>query len=112
MGDEWRVGEATYGRLAALADGEAKSSEDTRPARIIVFEDRPLSAQRVLDTLSAHTVIHAQLSVEAQTAAATGADLLGLALAEREDTLRLRAERRATTASRSGPVLRSLQPEQ
>src|SRR5437660_704379 len=56
MTDEWRLREETYGRLADLADGEAKASEDTRPARIIVFEDRPLSAQRVLDTLSAHTV--------------------------------------------------------
>src|SRR5258708_15356865 len=111
MGDEWRVGEATYGRLAALADGEAKSSEDTRPARIIVFEDRPLSAQRVLDTLSAHTVIHAQLSVEAQTAAATGADLLVLALSEREDTLRLVAELRATEATRSAPILLIGQPD-
>src|SRR5215469_457193 len=47
MTDEWRLREETYGRLATLADGEAKTAEDTRPARIIVFEDRPLSAQRI-----------------------------------------------------------------
>src|ERR1051325_3071548 len=34
MTDEWRLREETYGRLADLADGEAKASEDTRPARI------------------------------------------------------------------------------
>src|SRR5215471_14704234 len=89
MTDEWRLREETYGRLAALADGEAKTSEDTRPARIIVFEDRPLSAQRILDTLTAHTVTHAVRSDEVQIAAATGADLLVLALSEQEDTLRL-----------------------
>ena len=105
MTDEWRLREETYGRLAALADGEAKTSEDTRPARIIVFEDRPLSAQRILDTLSPHTVVHATCSAEAQTAAATGADLLVLALSDKEDTLRLVAELRATEATRSVPIL-------
>src|SRR4029077_16121235 len=93
------------GRLAALADGEAKASEDTRAARIIVFEDRPLSAQRILETLSAHSVVHAARSAEAQTAAATGADLLVLALSEQEDTLRLVAELRANEATRSVPIL-------
>jgi two-component system, cell cycle response regulator len=105
MTDEWRLREETYGRLAALADGDAKTAEDTRPARIIVFEDRPLSAQRILDTLSSHTVVHATKSVEAQAAAATGADLLVLALSEQEDTLRLVAELRATEATRSVPIL-------
>jgi len=105
MTDEWRLREETYGRLAALADGEAKTSEDTRPARIIVFEDRPLSAQRILDTLSAHSVVHASRSADAQTTAATGADLLVLALSEQEDTLRLVAELRATEATRSVPIL-------
>jgi len=105
MTDEWRLREETYGRLAALADGEAKTSEDTRPARIIVFEDRPLSAQRILDTLSTHTVVHAARSADAQTAAATGADLLVLALSEQEDTLRLVAELRATEATRSVPIV-------
>ncbi|MGH7124655.1 MAG: PleD family two-component system response regulator [Stellaceae bacterium] len=105
MTDEWRLREETYGRLAALADGEAKTPEDTRPARIIVFEDRPLSAQRILDTLSIHSVAHATRSSDAQTAAATGADLLVLALSEQEDTLRLVAELRATEATRSVPIL-------
>ncbi len=105
MTDEWRLREETYGRLAALADGEAKSSEDNRPARIIVFEDRPLSAQRILETLSTHSVMHATRGVDAQTAAATGADLMVLALSEREDTLRLVAELRATEATRSVPIL-------
>jgi len=105
MTDEWRLREETYGRLSALADGEAKGSEDTRPARIIVFEDRPLSAQRILETLSAHDVVHARSSADAQTAAATGADLLVLALSEQEDTLRLVAELRATEATRSVPIL-------
>ncbi len=105
MTDEWRLREETYGRLAALADGEAKTAEDTRPARIIVFEDRPLSAQRILDTLSAHSVVHAARSADAQIAAATGADLLVLALSEQEDTLRLVAELRATEATRSEPIL-------
>ena len=105
MTDEWRLREETYGRLAALADGEAKASEDTRPARIIVFEDRPLSAQRILETLSGHSVVHAASSVEAETTAATGADLLVLALSEKEDTLRLVAELRATEATRSVPIL-------
>ncbi len=105
MTDEWRLREETYGRLAALADGEAKTAEDTRPARIIVFEDRPLSAQRILDTLSAHSVVHAARSADAQTAAATGADLLVLALSEQEDALRLVAELRATEATRSVPIL-------
>jgi two-component system cell cycle response regulator len=105
MTDEWRLREETYGRLAALADGEAKASEDTRAARIIVFEDRPLSAQRILETLSAHSVVHAARSAEAQTAAATGADLLVLALSEQEDTLRLVAELRANEATRSVPIL-------
>jgi len=105
MTDEWRLREETYGRLAALADGEAKTAEDTRPARIIVFEDRPLSAQRIVDTLSAHSVVHASRSADAQSAAATGADLLVLALSEQEDTLRLVAELRATEATRSVPIL-------
>jgi two-component system cell cycle response regulator len=105
MTDEWRLREETYGRLAALADGEAKTSEDTRPARIIVFEDRPLSAQRILETLSGHNVVHATSSADAETAAATGADLLVLALSEKEDTLRLVAELRATEATRSVPIL-------
>jgi two-component system, cell cycle response regulator len=105
MTDEWRLREETYGRLAALADGDSKTTEDTRPARIIVFEDRPLSAQRIVDTLSAHSVVHAEKSAEAQTAAATGADLLVLALSEQEDTLRLVAELRATEATRSVPIL-------
>ena len=105
MTDEWRLREETYGRLAALADGEAKASEDTRPARIIVFEDRPLSAQRILETLSGHSVVHAASSAEAETTAATGADLLVLALSEKEDTLRLVAELRATEATRSVPIL-------
>ena len=105
MTDEWRLREETYGRLAALADGEAKTAEDTRPARIIVFEDRPLSAQRILDTLSAHSVVHATRSADAQAAAATGADILVLALSEQEDTLRLVAELRATEATRSVPIL-------
>ena len=105
MTDEWRLREETYGRLAALADGEAKTSEDTRPARIIVFEDRPLSAQRILETLSEHSIVHATRSAEAQTAAATGADLLVLALSDQEDTLRLVAELRATEATRSVPIL-------
>jgi len=105
MTDEWRLREETYGRLAALADGEAKDSEDTRPARIIVFEDRPLSAQRILETLSGHSVVHATSSTEAQTAAATGSDLLVLALSEQEDTLRLVAELRATEVTRSVPIL-------
>ena len=105
MTDEWRLREETYGRLAELADGEAKAAEDMRPARIIVFEDRPLSAQRILETLSSHSVVHATRSENAQTAAATGADLLVLALSEQEDTLRLVAELRATEATRSVPIL-------
>jgi two-component system cell cycle response regulator len=105
MTDEWRLREETYGRLSALADGEAKALEDAGPARIIVFEDRPLSAQRILETLSAHSVVHATQSGEAETAAATGADLLVLALSEKEDTLRLVAELRATEATRSVPIL-------
>src|SRR5262249_20973114 len=105
MTDEWRLLEEAYGRLAAPAGGEADSSEDTRAARIVVFEDRPLSADRILETLSDHSVVHATQSAEAQTAAATGADLLVLALSEREDTLRLVAELRATEATRSVPIL-------
>src|SRR5262249_34016527 len=105
MIDEWRLREETYGRLADLAVGEARSAEDTRPARIIVVEDRPLSAQRILETLSGHNVVHTALSAEAETAAATGADLLVLALSEQEDTLRLVAELRATEATRSVPIL-------
>src|SRR5262249_48312847 len=105
MIDEWRLREETYGRLSALADGDPKTAEDTRPARIIVLEDRPLSAQRILETLASHTVVHAARSADAQTAAATGADLLVLALSEQEDTLRLVAELRATEATRSVPIL-------
>ena len=105
MTDEWRMREETYGRLAALADSETKVAEETQSARIIVLEDRPLSAQRILDTLSAHSVVHAARNADVQTAATAGADLFVLALSEQEDTLRLVAELRAEEATRSVPIL-------
>src|SRR5260370_1606627 len=59
----------------------------------------------MLETLRDRSLVHAAHSAEAETAAATGAELVGRAVAEKEDTLRLVAELRATEATRSVPIL-------
>jgi len=105
MTDEWRLREETYGRLASFADSDARSVEDTRPARIIVFEPRPLSGRRLVEMLSAHTALLAPTGAEVMKHATPDVDLFVLALAEAEDTLRLAAELRAAPATRSVPIL-------
>jgi len=105
MTDEWRLREETYGRLAALAESEAKAEEDTQPARIVVFEDRPLSAQRILDTLTAHRVTHAPTIAEVLASATPDLDLYVLALSDEQDTLRLVGDLRAQEETRSAPIL-------
>src|SRR5260370_20101959 len=59
----------------------------------------------MLETLRDRSLVHAAHSAGAETAAATGAELVGRAVAEKEDTLRLVAELRATEATRSVPIL-------
>ena len=105
MTDEWRLREETYGRLAAIADREAKAAEETQPASIVVLEDRPLSAQRILETLAAHRVVHAPKSGDVLARATADVELFVLALSEREDTLRLVADLRAEEATRTAPIL-------
>ncbi|HYC14683.1 MAG TPA: response regulator, partial [Stellaceae bacterium] len=105
MTDEWRLREETYGRLAALADREAKAAEETQPAGIVVLEDRPLSAQRIIETLSANRVVHAPKSADVLAQASAEIELFVLALSEREDTLRLVADLRAEEATRTAPIL-------
>jgi two-component system cell cycle response regulator len=105
MTDEWRLREETYGRLAEIADGEARSVEDTRPARVVVFEPRPLSGRRLMEMLTAHAVLLTQTRTEVMAQATADVDLFVLALAEGEDTLRLAADLRAAPATRSVPVL-------
>src|SRR6267142_485984 len=89
MTDEWRLREETYGRLAALADSQAKTAHDTRAAQVVVLEDRPLSAQRILDTLSGENVRHAARTSDVLSQTPMEVELFVLALSEEEDTLRL-----------------------
>jgi two-component system cell cycle response regulator len=105
MTDEWRLREETYGRLAALADQEAKAAEETQPADIVVLEDRPLSAQRILETLADQRVIHASKSADALARASADIELFVLGLSDHEDTLRLVADLRAEEATRTVPIL-------
>jgi len=105
MTDEWRLREETYGRLAEIADGDAKSLEDTRPARLVAFEPRPLSGRRLVEMLSGDTVPLAQTGAEVMALATPDVDLFVLALSESEDTLRLAADLRAAPATRSVPIL-------
>jgi len=105
MTDEWRLREETYGRLAALADSEPKAIEDTGPALVVVFEPRPLSARRLVEILSVHTVVHASTGAEVMARATPDVDLFVLALCEAEDTLRLAADLRAEPATRAVPIL-------
>jgi two-component system, cell cycle response regulator len=105
MTDEWRLREETYGRLAAIAESEAKAAEQTQPARIVVLEDRPLSAQRILDTLASHHVAHAATIAEVLGRTAPDVDLFVLALSEEQDTLRLVGDLRAHEITRAVPIL-------
>ena len=105
MTDEWRLREETYGRLAALAESQAKTAHDARPAQVVVLEDRPLSAQRILDTLTGEEVKHAARTSDVMSLAAPNVELFVLALSEEEDTLRLVADLRALEATRAIPIL-------
>ena len=105
MTDEWRLREETYGRLAALADREAKAAEESQPADIVVLEDRPLSAQRILETLADQRVVHASKSADVLARASADIELFVLGLSDQEDTLRLVADLRAEEATRTAPIL-------
>ena len=105
MTDEWRLREETYGRLAEIADGDVPSVEDTRPARVVAFEPRPLSGRRLMEMLSPHTVLLAQTRGEVVAQATPDVDLFVLALSEAEDSLRLAADLRAAPATRTVPIL-------
>lgn len=105
MIDEWRAREETYGRFAALAEGTATAIDDRRPARIIVLEERPLSARRILDTLAGHPVVHSAAGSDVVADRDPATELFVLALSEREDTLRVVAQLRAEETTRATPIL-------
>jgi len=105
MTDEWRLREETYGRLAALAETDPKSTEDNRPARVVVFEPRPIAARRLVEILSVHTLVPTQSRAEVMMHATPDVDLFVLALSDSEDTLRLAADLRAEPATRGVPIL-------
>ena len=105
MTDEWRLREETYSRFAALTEDPAAPTDDGAAARLVVLDDQPLSARRILDMLAAHRFVHATTNAEAAEEIDPTTELFVLTLSEQEDTLRLVAQLRAEEATRATPVL-------
>jgi two-component system, cell cycle response regulator len=103
--DDWRRHEETYGCLVAIAESRAKPTHDAKPARVVILEDRPLSAQRILETLSGEDVRHAARAADVLEQIASEVELFVLALSEEEDILRLVADLRTLEAMHTIPIL-------
>jgi two-component system cell cycle response regulator len=102
--DAWRLHVETYGRLA-IAESRAKPTHDAKPARVVVLEDRPLSARRILETLSGDDVRHVARAHHVLEQTISAVDLFVLALPKEEEILRLVADLRASEATHAIPIL-------
>ena len=105
MMDEWQLREETYGRFAALAEENTVGVDHGEPARLVLFEDRPLSAERIAEALLPHHVVRTETGREVIENTDPSIELFVLALSEKQDTLRLVAELRAQEATRATPIL-------
>ncbi len=106
MMEEWRLREEVYGRFDNVI-AETRRAEDLSPARVVLWEESGLVAERVSEMLQAvASAVLRPASPEQLGEMADGTvDLVILSLAGRQDALRLVAQLRANEASRLVPIL-------
>ena len=106
MMEEWRLREEVYGRFDNVI-AETRRAEDLSPARVVLWEESALVAERVSEMLQpvASAVLRPASPEQLREAADGTIDLVILSLAGRQDALRLVAQLRANEASRLVPIL-------
>ncbi len=106
MTEEWRLREEVYGRFDNVI-AETRRAEDLSPARIVLWEESTLAAERMSEMLqpSASAVLRPADPQQLGEMADATVDLVILSLAGRQDALRLVAQLRANEASRLVPIL-------
>ena len=106
MTEEWRLREEVYGRFDNVI-AETRRAEDLSPARIVLWEESTLAAERMSEMLqpSASAVLRPSDPQQLGEMADAAVDLVILSLAGRQDALRLVAQLRANEASRLVPIL-------
>jgi two-component system, cell cycle response regulator len=106
MMEEWRLREEVYGRFDNVI-AEPRCAEDLSPARVVLWEESGLVAERVSEMLQtvASAVLRPTSAEQLREMADGTVDLVILSLAGRQDALRLVAQLRASEASRLVPIL-------
>ena len=104
MMEELRVRESICGRFG---DGGAPAAEEAGPARLLVVEDDPFAAARMIETLRPITgsIARASSCAEAQGLLAADTELLIASLSVPGDPLRLVTQCRANETLRQLPIL-------
>src|SRR6266849_6265467 len=104
--EEWRLREEVYGRFDHLI-GETRTSEDTSPGRIVLWEESQFAGDRMAEMLRpiAADVARPATPEQLRELVGTSTDLVILSLSGQRDVLRLLAQLRATEASRLVPIL-------
>jgi two-component system, cell cycle response regulator len=107
MMDELRLREEVCGRFSPAGTGDGLSA-DPSAARILLIEDQPIAAARIIDTLNtvASSVVPATSCAEAQNLLDESVELVIASLSVVDgDPLRLVAQWRATEMWRQLPIL-------
>ncbi len=104
MMEELRVRESICGRFG---DGGAPAAEEAGPARLLMVEDDPFAAARMIETLRPITgsIARASSCAEAQGLLAADTELIIASLSVPGDPLRLVTQCRANETLRQLPIL-------